>query len=100
MRQGAIRYLGLTAVAMAVIALAEHRTAIAQAPTATEPVTFSRDVLPILQQHCQTCHRPGQIGPMSLLDYQEARPWSRAIKAKVISREMPPWMPTAPMAIS
>ena len=55
------------------------------------PVTFSKDVLPILQKNCQSCHRPGQIAPMSLLTYEQARPWARAIKAKVVAREMPPW---------
>ena len=45
----------------------------------------------ILQKHCQSCHRPGQIGPMPLLDYQQTRPWARSIKSKVVSREMPPW---------
>jgi hypothetical protein len=55
------------------------------------PVTFARDVLPILQKNCQSCHRPGQIAPMSLLTYEEARPWARSIKTKVESRQMPPW---------
>src|SRR5213593_257692 len=54
-------------------------------------VTFNKDVLPILQKNCQTCHRPGQIGPFSMLSYREARPWAKAIKAAVISRTMPPW---------
>jgi hypothetical protein len=54
-------------------------------------VTFNKDVLPILQKNCQSCHRPGQIAPMSLLTYDEARPWARAIKTKVESRQMPPW---------
>jgi len=54
-------------------------------------VTFSRDVAPILQRACQNCHRPGAIAPMSLLTYQDARPWARSIKAKVTAREMPPW---------
>jgi hypothetical protein len=58
---------------------------------ADAPATFTKDVLPILQKNCQTCHRPGQIGPMSLLTYQDARPWARSIKAKVESRQMPPW---------
>jgi hypothetical protein len=58
---------------------------------AAAPVTFTRDVLPILQKNCQSCHRPGQIAPMSLLTYEQARPWARAIKAKVVAREMPPW---------
>jgi hypothetical protein len=52
-------------------------TVTAQAP-AFARVTFSRDVAPILQTHCQSCHRPGQIGPMPLLDYQQARPWARS----------------------
>ena len=54
-------------------------------------VTFDRDVLPILQKNCQTCHRPGQIAPMSLLTYKDTRPWAKAIKAAVTSRKMPPW---------
>jgi len=55
------------------------------------PVTFSKDVLPILQRNCQNCHRPGQIGPLSLLTYEDARPWAKAIKAAVASKKMPPW---------
>jgi hypothetical protein len=53
--------------------------------------TFNKDVLPLLQRHCQTCHRPGEIGPMPLLDYEGTRPWARAIKTAVASRKMPPW---------
>src|SRR3954462_1667113 len=53
--------------------------------------TFSKDVVPILQRSCQKCHRPGTAAPMSLLTYQEARPWARSIKARVTSRQMPPW---------
>jgi len=53
--------------------------------------TFTKDVLPILQKNCQSCHRPGQIAPMSLLTYDEARPWARSIKTKTGSRQMPPW---------
>ena len=55
-------------------------------------VTFNKDVLPLLQKNCQTCHRPGQIGPFPMLSYKEARPWAKAIKAAVASRKMPPWM--------
>ena len=62
------------------------------APAAAQPeVTFSRDVAPILQQKCQECHRPDSMAPMSLLTYAEARPWARAIRARVEAREMPPW---------
>ena len=61
------------------------------ASTPSAPVTFSKDVAPILQKACQNCHHPGAIAPMSLLTYQDARPWARSIKQKVTSREMPPW---------
>lgn len=54
-------------------------------------VTFNKDVLPILQHNCQRCHRPGNIAPMSLLTYDAARPWAKAMKAAVVSRKMPPW---------
>jgi hypothetical protein len=59
--------------------------------SAAGAVTFNKDVLPILQQNCQSCHRPGNIAPMSLLSYESARPWAKAMKAAVISRKMPPW---------
>ena len=54
-------------------------------------VTFNKDVLPILQKNCQTCHRPGEAAPMTLVTYSEARPWAKAIKNAVLSRKMPPW---------
>ncbi len=54
-------------------------------------VTFTKDVAPILQNHCQVCHRPDTFAPMSLLTYEDARPWARSIKEKVALREMPPW---------
>jgi hypothetical protein len=56
-----------------------------------DAVTFNKDVLPILQKDCQTCHRPGQIAPMSFLTYDSTRPWAKAMKAAVVSRKMPPW---------
>ena len=59
--------------------------------SAAGAVTFNKDVLPILQRNCQTCHRPGNIAPMSLLTYETTRPWAKAMKAAVISRKMPPW---------
>ena len=62
----------------------------AQQTTAASP-TFSKDVLPILQRSCQRCHRPGTGAPMSLLSYQEVRPWVRSMRSKVSNREMPPW---------
>jgi len=65
--------------------------AAAAATTGQSSVTFTRDVLPILQKNCQSCHRPGQVAPMSLISYQETRPWAKAIKAAVVQRKMPPW---------
>ena len=65
------------------------------APTAAQTgapaPTFSKDVLPIMQRSCQKCHRPGSNAPMSLLTYQDVRPWVRAIKQRVSARQMPPW---------
>jgi hypothetical protein len=54
-------------------------------------VTFYNDVLPVLEQRCQQCHRPGEAAPMSLLTYKEARPWATAIKEAVLTKKMPPW---------
>jgi len=57
----------------------------------TPAVTFNKDVLPILQNNCQTCHRPGSVAPMSFLTYESTRPWAKAIKTATLSRQMPPW---------
>ncbi len=56
-----------------------------------KPVTFAKDVAPILQAKCQECHRVGSMAPMSLVTYEEARPWAKSIKQRVITRQMPPW---------
>ncbi len=67
------------------------------APSAAQPAgggaaeTFAEHIAPILQRSCQECHRPDSMAPMSLLTYEETRPWARSIKARVESREMPPW---------
>jgi hypothetical protein len=58
---------------------------------AGQSVTFYRDIVPVLQNNCQTCHRPGEIGPMSFLSYESTRPWAKAIKSAVLSKKMPPW---------
>ena len=57
----------------------------------SSPVTFNKDVLPILQRDCQSCHRPGQMAPMSFLTYQGTRPWAKAMKTAVATKAMPPW---------
>src|SRR6202140_2788599 len=63
----------------------------AEVSSTSASVTFNKDVLPILQKNCQTCHRPGQVAPMSFLTYQSVRPWAKAMKAAVATRKMPPW---------
>ena len=65
----------------------------AQAPVTTPRATptFSRDVAPILYAKCVNCHRPGEVGPMPLITFKDARPWARAIQQKTTARAMPPW---------
>src|SRR5207244_9734424 len=63
----------------------------ATAMGAANDITFYKDVLPILQKNCQTCHRQGQIAPMALTSYKEARPWAKDMKAAVLSRKIPQW---------
>ena len=59
--------------------------------TSENNVTFTKDVAPIFYNNCTGCHRPGEIAPMSLLTYNDARPWAKSIREKVANREMPPW---------
>src|SRR4051812_4875012 len=87
MSAGGRAMLRLSAVVFSMGVVASVTTA---APNTTA-VTFNKDVLPILQRNCQECHRPGEIGPMPLLTYTQARPWAKAIKAAVLSEKMPPW---------
>ena len=83
-------------VALAAVAVLSFATTpVVSAQTETKAsgaaVTFAKDVAPILQARCQVCHRPGQVAPMSLLTFEETRPWARSIKLRVERREMPPW---------
>ena len=75
-----VAFIGLTAAAWA-----------ADAGAPSTSVTFNKDVLPILQQNCQSCHRPGNIAPMSFLTYESTRPWAKAMKAATATKKMPPW---------
>src|SRR5713226_2117124 len=77
----ALQIFGVLAIAAPVLA----------AEPAAKAVTFTKDVAPILQAKCQECHQPNSIAPMSLITYQEARPWARSIKERVAARQMPPW---------
>jgi hypothetical protein len=76
---------GLVAVAAAAFTTARTSAAVPAAPT------FAKDVAPIMFEKCTTCHRAGEVAPMSFMSYEDVRPWVRVIKNKVQSREMPPW---------
>ena len=80
-----------TPARVGLLAAAVLLTAAGTASAQTGEVTFSRHVAPILQRSCQGCHRTGQMGPMSLMTFEEVRPWARAIRSKVVERVMPPW---------
>ncbi|HKF05174.1 MAG TPA: hypothetical protein VKB49_22845 [Candidatus Sulfotelmatobacter sp.] len=91
--------MGKIAVALA-IGLTAFICAAWQSPHASQPSgkaspTFYKDILPILQDHCQVCHRPGEIAPMPLVTYEETRPWAPAIAHSVGMKMMPPWFADA-----
>ena len=82
--------LGAAVVLGAAIVGAAAPEQYAAKPAAGVP-TFTKDVAPILYANCVSCHRPGEIGPMSLLSYKEARPWAKSIRDEVADGVMPPW---------
>src|SRR5262245_50261895 len=86
-----VRVIAGLAAGAAAIAATVTLSAQGSARAASPAVTFAKDVAPILQRSCQNCHRPGQMAPMSLLTYQDVRPWARSIKQRVTERAMPPW---------
>jgi hypothetical protein len=83
--------IGLSIGAAAILSAAAFSSISAAAELGAREVTFSKDVAPILQEKCQTCHREGQMAPMSLVTYEQTRPWAKAIKTRVVARQMPPW---------
>src|SRR6266403_43865 len=78
-------------VFLSLAALGTLTTPVELAAQVTAPVTFTKDVAPILQRSCQNCHGPQGFAPMPLTTYEEVRPWATAIKRKTSLREMPPW---------
>ena len=84
------RSVGIGVVLAAAMVLVPA-VAVAQPGNGGAAVTFAKDIVPIFQRSCQVCHRQGEMAPMSLMTYQEVRPWARAIKNRVVAREMPPW---------
>src|SRR5438105_4237095 len=81
----------LAVVSLAFLAAAVGRAVPAQVAAPAAPATFSRDVAPILYARCTECHRRGEIAPMSLVTYEEARPYARSMRRMVVERRMPPW---------
>jgi len=71
-------------------AIGTVRAVAAAAPAGTVP-TFTKDVAPIVFDKCVSCHRKGEVAPMTLTSYDEVRPWAKVIRNKVVAREMPPW---------
>src|SRR5438046_10280342 len=78
-------------IALSVVIITLLAAVSASGQSAQTQVTFTKDVAPIFQGRCQICHHPGTFAPMSLMTYEDARPWARSIKEKVLMREMPPW---------
>jgi len=78
----------LTTLAAAIIVLVPVHS---QAQSASNAITFTKDIAPIFQEKCESCHRTDSIAPMSLVTYEEARPWAKAIRERIITRQMPPW---------
>jgi hypothetical protein len=85
---------GLVATGAFGLLLAQPSVAAAQGT-----VTYAKDVAPIIYNNCVSCHRPTMFAPMSLMTYEETRPWARAIKQRVVKREMPPWTADAPHGV-
>jgi hypothetical protein len=85
------RLVGVLGLALVTAGVTLPAVSGSAADTPAAAPTFTKDVLPIFQKSCQDCHRPGQMAPFSLVNYEDARPWARSIKDKVVSRYMPPW---------
>jgi hypothetical protein len=85
--KGTLAVFGLSLFGLLMGAAATNDTA----PAPAAKTTFYKDVLPILQNNCQSCHRAGEVAPMSLMTYDEARPWAIAMKMAVLTKKMPPW---------
>ncbi len=90
MKSATLKSLGVLLFGFAVVAMLPVSASAGQEEAEAVP-TFSKDIAPIFQAKCEACHRPGSIAPMSLVTYQESRPWARSIKDRVVSRQMPPW---------
>ena len=79
--------LALVVIGLAAMGMLATATRSSNAST----VTFTKDIAPILYKNCAECHRPGEIAPMSLMNYKEVRPWAKSIRERVVDGTMPPW---------
>jgi len=91
-----LRSIGVTVLAIGVVLILSGLAIAGEPPStvagaANKPVTFTKDIVPIFQEKCQDCHRKDSMAPMSLVTYEETRPWARSIKERVITHQMPPW---------
>jgi hypothetical protein len=93
-----LKRLSLAGVTVALMALATSVDVVGQGARSSQP-SYARDIAPILHASCITCHRPGEVAPMSLRSFDEVRPWARSIKQKVVAREMPPWFADASQGV-
>ncbi len=84
MTTGMTGWMAAAIVAGAIVGIDAHKPV-------TSKYTFSEDVSPILRAQCGSCHLPGGIAPMSLLTYEDARPWAESIRLELTSGHMPPW---------
>ena len=90
-QSGMLVRLSLSVLAAGAVLIAGNTSTTTQVNRGNNTPTFTKDIAPILQANCQECHRPGQIAPMSLLTYEQVRPWAKAIRQRVAQRTMPPW---------
>ena len=81
----------LTAGAVVTLSVAVVAGEASVGSQSNKPVTFTKDIAPIFQEKCQSCHRKDSMAPMSLVNYEETRPWASSIKERVVKRQMPPW---------
>ena len=87
-----IRVVAIALISLVAAALYALPAIQASGPgTSPKNVTFNKEVAPIFFKSCAECHRPGEAAPFSLLTYEQARPWAKAIKERVVTRSMPPW---------
>ncbi|HXJ90833.1 MAG TPA: thiol-disulfide isomerase [Candidatus Binatia bacterium] len=85
------RYVGIAGIAVLVVAVGAFQQTASRSPAPT----FYKDVLPILQDHCQNCHRRGEVAPMPLVTYEQTRPWADSVAHAVEMKMMPPWFADA-----